>query len=148
MSAVVKDGDLVAVHYTGTLEDDTVFDTSAEREPLEFTIGAGGLVKGFEEAVIGMAAGDKKSFTVTSEDAYGAHSTEHVVEIPKDQLPPELNPQVGTLLDAHREDGASTTVLVVSVSDDKVVVDGNHPLAGRDLTFNIELVEIKKSAEA
>lgn len=143
MSTVVKDGDLVAVHYTGTLEDDTVFDTSAEREPLEFSIGAGGLVKGFEEAVIGMAVGDKKTFTVLSEDAYGPHNTEHVVEVPRSQLPADLKPQIGMMLDGQRDDGAKTTVLIVAVSKDTIVIDGNHPLAGRDLTFNIELVEIK-----
>lgn len=143
MSTTAKDGDRVAIHYTGTLEDDTVFDTSVEREPLEFTIGDGGLVTGFEDAVIGMTVGDKKTFTVTSDDAYGPHNPDHIVEVPRDQFPPELKPQIGTMLDGHREDGAKTTVLVVAVSEDKIVVDGNHPLAGRDLTFNIELVEIK-----
>ena len=143
MSTVVKDGDRVAVHYTGTLEDDTVFDTSVEREPLEFAIGEGGLVKGFEEAVVGMAVGDKKTFTVVAKDAYGEHNTEHVVEVPRSQLPADLKPQIGMMLDGQRDDGAKTTVLIVAVSKDTIVIDGNHALAGRDLTFNIELVEIK-----
>ena len=137
-----KDGDTVQVHYTGTLADGTVFDSSIEREPLEFTIGSGQLIPGFENAVLGMKVGGKKTVTIPSDEAYGPHRDGMAVEVPRSQIPGDQAPEVGQRLVAANPDGSQTIVTIVSVSDNVVVVDTNHPLAGKDLTFEIELVKI------
>lgn len=140
--AQAKDGDNVKVHYTGKLDDGSVFDTSDGREPLEFTLGAGGVIPGFEGAVMGMNPGDTKSVTIPSDQAYGPRDDNMMIEVPKDQLPPDMAPQVGEQLQMRHPSGQVMIVNVVSVSDDSITLDANHPLAGENLTFDIKLVEI------
>ena len=140
---MVNDGDTVRIHYTGKMEDGTVFDSSLEREPLEFTLGEGTIIPGFEEAVMGMQVGQSKTVTISPEKAYGPHLDEMVLVIEREQLPPELNPTVGQRLQMQQQDGRAVIVLVTDVSETTMTVDANHPLAGKDLTFEIELVEIK-----
>lgn len=137
-----KLGDTVQVHYTGMLTDGTVFDTSAEREPMEFTIGTGQVIPGFDEAVKGMKVGEKKTVTIPAEEAYGPRFEDMLEEIPLEKLPEGKTPEVGQRLVAVNPDGRQAIVTIVSVSDNVVVVDTNHPLAGEDLTFEIELVKI------
>jgi len=140
--AQAKHGDTVRVHYTGRLEDGTVFDTTASRDPLEFTIGKGQIISGFEEAVIGMNPGESKTVNVPANKAYGPYRKEMVVEVERSQIPENLNPQVGQLLEIRQMDGRTIIVKVIDVSDAGVTLDANHPLAGKDLTFDIQLVEI------
>jgi len=140
--AQAKHGDTVKVHYTGRLEDGTVFATSAEREPLEFTIGESEIMSGFEEAVIGMIPEESKTTTIPSDKAYGPHHEEMVVEIEKDQFPPNINPQVGQQLQLSQASGQTLVVCVTDVSESTVTLDANHPLAGKDLTFEIRLVDV------
>ena len=142
-SKMAKDGDTVNVHYTGKLEDGTVFDSSVEREPLEFTLGAGTIVPGFEEAVRGMQAGQSKTVTIPSQEAYGPRRDEMVLVIERTKLSPELKPDVGQQLQMQQPDGRAVSVLVTEVSETTITIDANHPLAGKDLTFEIELLEIK-----
>ncbi len=142
-SKMAKDGDTVRVHYTGKLEDGTVFDSSLEREPLEFTLGEGPIIPGFEEAVRGMHVGQSKTVTISPEEAYGPYLDEMVLVIEREQLPPELNPAVGQRLQMQQQDGRKVIILITDVSEATITVDANHPLAGKDLTFEIELVEIK-----
>ena len=142
-SAMANDGNIVKVHYTGTLEDGTIFDTSVEREPLEFTLGEGTLIPGFEEAVRGMKVGQSKMVTIPAEEAYGLHSDDLVLVIERAQLPEGLDPEVGQQLQMQQTNGRTTVVIVTDVSKKTITVDANHPLAGKDLTFEIKLVEIK-----
>jgi peptidylprolyl isomerase len=137
----VKDGDAVKIHYTGTLKDGTEFDTSVGGDPMEFTVGEGKLIPGFEKAVVGLAPGDKKTFTIPFDEAYGPRRDELVVAVERDQMPSDLNPVVGDDLVMERED-KKFRVRVVEVTDDTVTLDANHPLAGEDLNFEVELVEI------
>jgi len=137
-----KSGDTVKVHYTGTLEGGEVFDTSRGKEPLEFTVGGGQLIKGFDEAVVGMAKGDSISVTIAAAEAYGLHREEMIFEVDKEQFPEGLNPETGQQLKTETGDGHPLIVTVTAVNEEKVTLDANHPLAGKDLTFEIELVEI------
>jgi peptidylprolyl isomerase len=137
-----KQGDTVKVHYTGKLDDGTVFDSSVERGPLEFTLGAGNVIAGFEQAVTGMNQGESKTVTIPSEEAYGPHRPEMEVQVGRKQFPPDLNPQVGQQLQVKQGDGEVLIVLVTGLTGDKVTLDANHPLAGKDLTFEIELLEV------
>lgn len=137
-----KAGDKVRVHYTGKLDDGTVFDSSAEREPLEFTLGEGQVIPGFEKVVKGMTPGDSKTATIASGEAYGPHLPEMVMEVPRAQLPDDFDPEIGQRLELQRSDGKTFVVEVTGISDSGVTMDANHPLAGKDLTFDIELVEI------
>ena len=141
-----KQGDTVKIHYTGTLDDGTQFDSSAGRDPLEFTIGSGQVIPGFDKAVQGMTVGDSKSVNIASQDAYGPRHEQMVQQVPKTALPENLEPKPGMALQARGEDGKVINLTVTDVDDDNITVDGNHPLAGRDLSFDIELVEIAKSA--
>ncbi|MFC1956639.1 peptidylprolyl isomerase, partial [Chloroflexota bacterium] len=140
---VVKDGDTVKVHYTGTLEDGTVFDSSVEREPLEFTLGAGEMIPGFEEAIMVMQVGQSKTVTIPADEAYGPHLASRILLIEREQLPEELNPEVGQRLQMRQTEGPTIPVIVTEVLETAIVADANHPLAGKDLTFAIELLEIK-----
>ncbi|HID10482.1 MAG TPA: peptidylprolyl isomerase [Candidatus Latescibacteria bacterium] len=140
--AQAKQGDTVRVHYTGKLEDGTVFDTSLGGEPLEFTIGEGEIIPGFEEAVIGMQPGESKTVTVPSERAFGPHRDELVVEVGRDQFPPHLHPEVGQEYQMRQPDGHMIPVRVVEVSEEAITLDANHPLAGKDLTFEVQLLEV------
>ena len=138
----VKDGDTVKVHYTGTLDDGTVFDTSREREPLEFTLGQGGIIAGFENAVLGMAIGDIKTVTFPPEEAYGEVREDLLLKIPREQFPEEMELQTGQQLQLQSNDGQIVIATVLEIADSEVTVDANHPLAGKDLTFEIEVMEI------
>jgi len=140
--AQAKNGDMVRVHYKGTLKDGKVFDSSQGREPLEFTLGEGQVIPGFEEGVAGMSPGDKKTIRIPADQAYGEHHKELVLEVGRDQLPPDLNPQVGQQLQSQQPDGDVITFRVTEVNDKSVKLDANHPLAGEELTFDVELVEI------
>jgi len=141
--AMAKDGNTVKVHYTGKLDDGTIFDTSVEREPLEFTIGASQMIPGFEGAVRGMQVGQMKTVTIPTEEAYGPYNEDMVLLIELDKLPENLNPVVGQRLQIQQEDGNTAVVVVTDISDTIITLDANHPLAGKALTFEIELVEMK-----
>jgi peptidylprolyl isomerase len=148
--AQAQQGDTVRVHYTGTLDDGEVFDSSecsddgcdCSSGPLEFTVGEGQVIPGFEAAVVGMQVGDSKQVKIPMAEAYGPHMEELVGVVEKSHLPEGMEPQVGMQLEVTREDGDTFPVLITEVSDTEVVLDANHPLAGRDLTFDIRLVEI------
>lgn len=139
----VKDGDTVKVHYTGKLEDGSVFDTSREREePLEFTLGEGQLIPGFEKAVEGMEIGDSTTVDIASDDAYGERRDDLEIEVPKSELPDNIEPEVGMQLQMQQQNGQAIPVQIIDVAEEQVTLDANHPLAGKNLTFDIELVEI------
>jgi len=138
----VKEKDNVSVHYTGTLSDGEVFDSSVNREPLSFTVGAGQMIPGFDNAVVGMEVKEKKSVTIPAAEAYGELRPDMVQKISKDQLPPDLKPEVGQQLASQLPSGEQIIVTVAEISDEEVTIDANHPLAGKELTFEIELVEI------
>ncbi|SFW46520.1 FKBP-type peptidyl-prolyl cis-trans isomerase [Sinomicrobium oceani] len=139
----VKANDTVRVHYTGKLNDGQVFDSSLEREPLEVELGQGSLIPGFEKGLIDMEVSEKKTVTIPKEEAYGEVREELFHAIKKEELPPNITPEVGMGLVAKNPDGSEYQLRVAQVEDDHVVLDGNHPLAGQDLTFDLELVEIK-----
>jgi peptidylprolyl isomerase len=138
----VKSGDKVKVHYHGKLTDGETFDSSEGRDPLEFEVGAGMVIKGFDDSVTGMVVGDKKTVNIPVEEAYGPRSDEMLVEFPKERLPGDMMVEVGLPLMMSNESGQQFQVVVVEVKDDAVLLDANHPLAGHDLIFDIELVEI------
>ena len=137
-----KSGDTVHVHYTGKLEDGTVFDTSEGRDPLSFELGKKMVVPGFEDAVAGMEVGEKKTVSFPPEEAYGPRLDQLVFTVPRENLPPGYDPQEGQMLRMETKDGRQMDVLVVGSDDAGVKLDANHPLAGQDLTFDVELVEI------
>ena len=136
-----KEGDTVKVHYKGKLEDGNVFDSSEERGPVEFRIGEGKIIPGFEKAVSGMEKGEKKTVTISSDEAYGPVKEDAVAELDKKNLPPDLKPQKGQLLQMNKE-GQAFEVQVKEVGEDKITIDANHPLAGKNLIFDLELLEI------
>ena len=138
----VKDGDTVKVHYKGTLKDGSVFDTSENREPLEFTLGEGQLIPGFEKAVVGLTTGDTTSVDIPSGEAYGEVREDLIINVPKEQLPDEVEPQVGMQLQLNQPNGQPVPVRITEVGDAELTLDANHPLAGEDLKFDIELVEV------
>ena len=138
-----KNGNIVQVNYTGKLADGTVFDTSVGLKPLEFTLGAGQMIPGFEKAVLGMKIGEKKTVTIPAKDAYGPRRNDLIQEIGREKLPSGLTPEVGLQLQVKRADGGISIVTITNVSDTTVMIDANHPLAGKDLTFEIELVKIQ-----
>ncbi len=138
----IKNNDNVKVHYTGKLESGQVFDTSENREPLEFTIGEGKLIPGFEKGVVGMKKGDKKEIKIPFEEAYGSKREELVYEIEKKHLPEDIDPKVGMQLMSKSQEGHENVVFVKEVKDNSIVIDANHPLAGKNLIFEIEVVEV------
>jgi len=135
-------GNRVKVHYIGTLEDGEVFDTSRERGPLEFTIGEGQLIKAFEDTVPGMEPGESRKVTVAPENAYGLYRKEMVMIVERSKMPFSLTPRVGMRLEIAMDNKTRAMVAVTDVNDREVTLDGNHPLAGKTLNFEIELVEI------
>ncbi|MCL8006587.1 peptidylprolyl isomerase [Gelidibacter japonicus] len=139
----VKVNDTVKVHYTGKLTNGQVFDSSLEREPLEITVGEGKLIPGFENALLNMQVNEKKTVEIGKEEAYGDIQKELFHQVTKDQLPQDIQPEVGMGLASKAPDGTEHQFRVVEVQEDHIVVDGNHPLAGQDLVFDLELVEIK-----
>jgi len=138
----VKKGDTIKIHYHGKLSDGTTFDSSEGREPLEFEVGSGMVIKGFDEGVEDMIVGEKKSITIPFADAYGPVNEEMVIEFPKNQFPPDLTPVVGIQLEMSNSEGHRIPVKIIEVKEESVVLDANHALAGKDLTFDLELVEI------
>lgn len=137
-----KKGDTVKVHYTGKLNDGSVFDSSENREPLEFQLGSGQLIPGFEKAVNGMTVGDSTTVTIPANEAYGDVNEELILSVEKDRLPADIQPEVGMQLQVQQPDGQPVPVVISDVTDSVVKLDANHPLAGKDLTFFIEVVEI------
>jgi FKBP-type peptidyl-prolyl cis-trans isomerase 2 len=137
-----KNGDSVKVHYTGKLVNGEQFDSSAGREPLEFTVGAGQMIKGFDLAIPGMVVGDKKTINISAEDAYGERSDEAIIEFPKENIPADMKLEPGMQLTLSNEYGQPVPVTVTEVKDAVIILDANHFLAGKELVFDIELVEI------
>ncbi|MDJ0794043.1 MAG: peptidylprolyl isomerase [Woeseiaceae bacterium] len=137
-----KSGDTVRIHYTGTLDDGTQFDSSAGRDPLEFALGGGQVIPGFDNAVDGMAVGDSKTVTIPPEEAYGQRHEQLVQQVSRGALPEEIEPAVGMQLQSQSPEGQVMMLVVTEVEDESITVDANHPLAGQALTFDIELVEI------
>jgi FKBP-type peptidyl-prolyl cis-trans isomerase 2 len=142
MPEEAKTGDTVKVHYTGTLADGTEFDSSRGQEPLEFTLGQGQIISGFEEAVVGMAPGENKTVTIPSAQAYGERNEEMMQKVPRSAIPDEIELAEGMLLQAQGPEGETLRFTVAEFDEEAVLVDGNHPLAGRDLTFQLELVAV------
>jgi peptidylprolyl isomerase len=142
MSAVKK-GDTIKVHYHGTLTDGTIFDSSLQREPLEFEVGGGMVIPGFDNGVLGMAVGEKRTINIPADEAYGQKQEEMIMEFPRDRFPEDMTPEIGMQLMMSSQTGQQFPVMVADVREDIVVLDANHPLAGKDLTFDLELVEIK-----
>jgi len=138
----VKTGDKVRIHYTGTLSDGTPFDSSEGREPLEFTVGSGEIIPGLDSALPGMSEGDKKTVEIPCVQAYGEHNAEAMQAIPRETVPDDIPLEIGTRLQLQTPQGQVMPVTVTEVTEEQVVLDANHPLAGKDLTFAIELVSI------
>jgi FKBP-type peptidyl-prolyl cis-trans isomerase 2 len=138
----VKNGDKVKVHYHGKLRSGETFDSSQGRDPLEFTVGNGDVIKGFDQGVMGMQPGDKKTVEIDVNDAYGEKQQEMLIEFPKTQFPPEMQPEEGMQLMMNNGAGQQFPVTIAEVREDTVLLDANHPLAGQDLIFDLELVEI------
>ncbi|HJW16013.1 MAG TPA: peptidylprolyl isomerase [Flavisolibacter sp.] len=142
----VQNGDKIKVHYHGKLRSGETFDSSDGREPLEFTVGSGQVIKGFDEGVKGMKVGDKKTVEIHVTDAYGEKQQEMMIEFPKDQFPADMNPEVGMQLMMSNGSGQQFPVTVAEVKEGSVVLDANHPLAGQDLVFDLELVSIEPTS--
>lgn len=137
-----KTGDIVRIHYTGTLDDGTTFDTSSGRAPLEFTVGSGQIIPGLDRAIQGMSVGEKKTVEVPAAEAYGDRNPEGMQSVPRAEVPDHIPLDPGTQLEVQTGDGRTLPVTVADVTEEAVVLDANHPLAGKDLTFEVELVEI------
>ena len=137
-------GDLVSVHYTGKLTNGEVFDSSRDRDPLKFTLGNKELLGGFEEGVVGMKPGETKSVTLNPEQAFGDRREDLVLKLPKTEFPQHITPSVGLQLKMGNANGANLEVVITEVAEDSVTLDGNHPLAGQTIVFDIELIEIEQ----
>ena len=137
-----KSGDTVKIHYTGKLDDGTEFDSSAGQDPLEFQLGSGQVIPGFDKAVEGMTIGDKQNVRIEAPDAYGDRHDQLIQAVPRTALPEDLNPEVGMPLQSRTPDGQVMNFVITEVTDESITVDGNHPLAGFALNFDIELVSI------
>ena len=140
--AQVKEGDVVRVHYTGKLINGEEFDSSVGKEPLEFTVGAGQMIKGFDAAMPGMAIGEKKTINISPEHGYGEKSEDAIIEFPKENIPADMKLEPGMPLTLSDPEGKPVPVIVLDVKDDVIILDANHFLAGQELVFDIELVEI------
>lgn len=138
----VKKGDKIKIHYHGKLTDGSTFDSSEGREPLEFEVGSGMVIPGFDEGVTGMIIGEKKTINIPAMEAYGPKQEELLMEFPLDKFPADMKPEVGMALNMSNQDGQQFPVVIAAVKEEVVVLDGNHPLAGQDLIFDLELVEI------
>jgi peptidylprolyl isomerase len=140
--AQAKAGDKVRVHYKGQLSDGTIFDSSLEREPIEFILGQDTVIPGFEDAVIGMEAGESKDVSIPPEEGFGEYSKDLVVNIEKTILPPEINPELGMQLEVSSEEETPRVFTIADIAEDSITLDGNHPLAGKEIAFKITLLEI------
>ena len=140
--AQVKEGDVVRVHYTGKLVNGEQFDSSVGKEPLEFTVGAGMMIKGFDAAMPGMNVGDKKTINIAPADAYGEKSDEAIIEFPRENVPADMELEPGMSLTLSNQAGQPVPVTVIEVNEQVIILDANHFLAGQELVFDIELVEI------
>ena len=138
----VKNGDTIKINYRGTLDDGTVFDSSEGREPLQFEVGSGMVIPGFDKGVLGMTVGQKKTINIPVDEAYGPVQDEMFMEFPIDRFPEDMKPEVGMSLNMSNGSGQAIPVVIAEVLEEVVVLDANHPLAGEDLTFDLELVEI------
>lgn len=141
----VKNGDTVKVHYHGKLLDGSTFDSSEGREPLEFEVGSGMVIKGFDDGVLGMEVGNKRTLEIPADEAYGDKNPDMLVEFPKEQFPEDMKPEVGMRLNMTNGEGHVIPVMITEVKEESVMLDANHPLAGESLVFDIELVEIAGS---
>ena len=141
--AEAKVGDTVKIHFTGKLQDETVVETSKDRDPLEFTIGDGNVIPGLEQGVIGMAAGDKKTIAISPEDAFGQPQEDLVVDIKKSELPKDVELAAGAYLNIESSNGKEFKAKVVEIKEDTVTLDANHPLAGVTINYDVELIEIR-----
>ncbi|MEZ7500190.1 peptidylprolyl isomerase [Flavobacterium sp. Arc3] len=139
----VRENNTVKVHYVGKLSDGQVFDTSEGKEPLEFTLGQGKLIPGFEKGLIDMKLNEKKTITISKEDAYGESREDLIQEVDKSQLPEDITPEIGMGLVSKSSDGNEMNLLIVEVKEATIVIDGNHPLAGKELIFDLEVVDIQ-----
>lgn len=135
-------GNTVRIHYTGTLEDGSVFDSSEGRDPLEFTVGSGQIIPGLDRAIDGMAAGEQKTVTIPATEAYGEYQADAKQSVPREQIPADIPLDPGTMLNMQTPDGRQVPVQVAEVTEEAVTLDANHPLAGKDLTFAVELVSV------
>ncbi|MFW6140819.1 MAG: FKBP-type peptidyl-prolyl cis-trans isomerase [Acidobacteriota bacterium] len=142
MAQKVKKGDKVKLHYTGRLEDGKVFDSSKNREPIQFEAGAGEIIKGLDEAIIGMEPGEKKDVSITSDNAYGDYDEKLLIDVPREKIPENIKPEKDSVLNLVDKQGRSIPAKVNEIKENFIQVDANHPLAGEDLDFEIELVEI------
>lgn len=140
--SLAQQNNTVKVHYTGRLDDGTIFDSSEGREPLEFKLGEGRVIPGFEQAVLGMSEGESKTVTIPSDQAYGPRRDDRLLKVGHEQFPPEIQPTVGQQLQVQQSSGQPMIVVVAEVADKHVILDANHPLSGQDLTFDLQLVEI------
>ncbi|HEY8735311.1 MAG TPA: peptidylprolyl isomerase [Puia sp.] len=138
----VQSGDTIKIHYHVRLSDGTTFDSSEGRSPLEFTVGSGSVIKGFDEGVQGMTVGEKKTIEIPFLQAYGPEDPSMIIEFPIDRLPQELEPEIGMQLNMNNEEGQQFPVVITDITDENIVLNANHPLAGKDLIFDLELVEI------
>ncbi|HTS42980.1 MAG TPA: peptidylprolyl isomerase [Puia sp.] len=138
----VKAGDTIKVHYHGRLTDGSTFDSSEGRQPLEFTVGSGMVIPGFDNGVLGMVVGDKKTIEIPVHDAYGPKDPQKIIDFPRDRFPDDIQPQVGMQLNMHNGSGQQFPVVIAEINNDMIMLDANHPLAGEDLIFDLELVEI------
>ena len=138
----VKSGDVVRVHYTGTLEDGSQFDSSVGRAPLEFTVGAGQMIAGFDAGVVGMAVGEKKTILIDPDHGYGQKDPSAIIEFPSSNIPEAMTVEVGMKLNLQNQYGQPVPVVVMEVKEEVIIMDANHFLAGKDLTFEVEIVEI------
>ncbi|MBU0681399.1 MAG: peptidylprolyl isomerase [Proteobacteria bacterium] len=140
---IIEAGNLVSVHYTGTFEDGEVFDSSQGRDPLSFQVGAGQMIQGFDQAVLGMKQGENKKITLAPEEAYGPRDEELLIDIPAEQFPEEMKLEKGMMLQLTNQAGQPVPATVAEISEESVKMDVNHPMAGKTLVFDIEIVEVK-----
>ena len=138
----IQNNDNISVHYTGTFEDGEVFDSSRERGPLSFEVGAGQMIKGFDDAVVGMDVGESKQITLAPEDAYGHRNEEMLVELPTTSFPEDMELEMGLQLQLTNQNGQPVPATVVQIGDENITMDVNHPMAGKTLVFDIEIVEV------
>lgn len=141
-----KQGDKVKIHYYGTLEDGTIFDSSYERDPLEFTLGDGQIISGLDEAVQGMSEGETKQVAVSSNNAFGEYLEENIIQVARSNLPEDVEPQIGMTLKLNTPDNQIFYARIADLDEENLTLDGNHPLAGQDLNFELKLVELQQSS--